>query len=218
MLMQAYLSDAELEKTKIHCLPELENDIKSVCQTVRTLKSLTVIPKENILQNTVNGRDLLSYVLIKKIYYWKCKISLQEMPTLPKLVDKKYILVEDYIGDQNIGLLEKIAVKHNIQLFSFNSFTKQIKNTIIDKSKYSLIQKIGILQNAFGYIGYDYSLLSHLGFKFKNRLKTCIIATPEQTLSELYFKFHPTKDFAFMYNCLPDYLDYLDKWHEESKN
>lgn len=213
--MQAYCSDEEIEQAKIYCLPELENNIKSVCNTVRTLKPFQIIPKENILNNTVNGKDLLTYVQIKKIYYWKCKITLQEMPTLPKLVDKKYILVEDYIGDQNLNLLEKTAIKHDIQLFSTNSFSKQIKNTIIDKSKYSLIQKIGILQNAFGYIGYDYSLLSHLGFKFKNRLKTCIIATPEQTLSELYFKFHPTKNFDFMYNSLVDYLDYLEKWHEE---
>ena len=216
--MQAFCSKQEFDKMKVICDKNTSKDLYNLIENIPLFKNISVIEKDVVDQNTINGHELTPYVKKRGMPFTKCKLGLQKFEVPQKFKDKRYIFVDEYYGDSSLPALEKCAIENDFLLLNLSAFKKSVKNSLVDKTKYTFTEKLAILQNAIGYLGYDYSLLSSVADKYKARKNVGIIATTSLTLPELFFKFYPSDNFGHFYNKIDDYLNTFNLWQKELKN
>jgi len=218
ILMQAYCSKQEFDKLKLYCDPSITADLVNLTLNIPLFQNIEIIEKSDITENLVNKNSLVAYIKKYSMPYTKCKLSLQTFEAPDKFKDKKYIYVDEYYGDNHINSLEKCAIENDFLLYNQASFKKSIKNSLVDKAKHTITEKIGILQNAIGYLGFDYSLLSSVAEKYKTRKKIGIVETTKLSAPEIFFKFYPYESFFHFYNNVEEFASNFNICRKELKN
>jgi len=212
--IQQFISAKEFCHLKIVCDPTVFEDIKAICNSIKEFSNVNVLVSNDVKTNLINEKKFTDFALKTPLQDWNCKLTLNSFNTVPKLDNKKYIYLEDYRGDYDLHNFATAAQKMGLILYSTVSLKKVVPNVIIDKTKYNIIEKLGIMQNSSGYVGYDYSNYGPIAYKFRNRFFCCILRTNTMIDEELLLKYYPARDLSFLYNNLGELIA---EW-ENAKN
>jgi hypothetical protein len=204
--MQQFVSKEELSRLKVTCSQDAYNDVVTICSKLSEFKNVNVIKSNTVTHNLVNDVKFVDHAIKKPLTYRNCKICLANLDTIPSLTNKKYIYLEDYKGDHDLVKLTEFAKSQDAVIYSNHSLKKAVTNTIIDKKKYDILETIGILKQAWGYIGYDYSNFAPIAYKYRRRINLCVLRTDTMINEEVILKFYPAENLDFMYNSITDFI------------
>lgn len=204
--VQMFINENELMKLEVIAHPSIQKDMESFINEFTAFKKIKLTIDQDVSLNLIDDNEILTYFKKRQPTYSNCKISHQAENTLDKLKNEKYIYVEDFKGDKNLATLADKAKEYGYVLFANHSFCQVIPNVIIDKKRYSLLQKWGMIQHSAGYIGLDTSLFAPAAYHKRYYTKVCILKTEDYIAEDLFLRFYPEENDEFMYNNVVDYI------------
>ncbi len=216
--MQQFMSKEETDKVKIKCNINVFQDLLNIKENYPWFSLISIYPTEAETQNLVNDKVLEDYCLKNHVFYINCNFKSKKFDKPERIKADKYFFVEDYKGDNFLKIFNAMCKKNNITLYSLQSFKQTIDNVQIDKTKYSFCEKIGIIQNAYGYLGTDTSVFAPIAYRYKKNCKLCILADKEKNYVDTMIRFQPCTDIDFTYNNLGEFIEDKSKWPEESES
>jgi hypothetical protein len=210
--MQLYIQKQEMDNLKVYCDPKIQQDLINIKENISWFAKIMIYPELKFENNLINGKTFEEYTKKNDVFYGTCHLTQNILPKPANVKPNNYIFVEDYKGDYNLPNLAKLSEKNNIKLLSLQSFNKTTTNTQIDKTKYNFCDKLAIIHNCAGYVGYDYSLFAPVAYRFLRKRKICILKSNKIDYIENIIKYHPAKDLEFLYNDLADFLENKNVW------
>lgn len=204
--VQMFINENELMKLEVIAHPSIQKGMESFINEFTAFKKIKLTIDPDVSINLIDDDEVLTYFRKRQPTYSNCKISHQAENTLDKLKNEKYIYVEDFKGDKNLATLADKAKEYGYILFANHSFCQVIPNVIIDKKRYSLLQKWGMIQHAAGYIGLDTSIFAPAAYHKRYYTKVCILKTEDYITEDLFLRFYPEENDEFMYNNVVDYI------------
>lgn len=210
--MQLYIQKQDIDNLKIYCNHKIAQDLINIKENIPWFSKIMIYPELKSDKNLINEKTFEEYTNKNEVFYGTCHLTQITFPKPANIKSDNYIFVEDYKGDYSLPKLATIAESNNIKLVSLQSFNKTTTNTQIDKTKYSFCDKLGIIHNCVGYIGYDYSLLATVAYRYLRKRKICIMKSEKIDYIENILKYHPAKDLEFMYNNVTDFIENKNIW------
>ena len=204
--MQQFISKQELSRLKVTCSQDVYGNILTICSKLSEFKNVNVIKSNTVTNNLVNDVRFVDHAMKRPLQYHNCKLCLANLDTIPSLTNKKYIYLEDYKGDNDLVKLTEFAKSQDATIYSNHSLKKSVPNTIIDKKKYDILEVIGIIKQAWGYIGYDYSNFAPIAYKYRRKINLWVLRTDTMINEEVILKFYPAENLDFMYNSITDFI------------
>lgn len=213
--MQLYIQKQDMDNLKVYCDPKIQQDLINIKENIPWFARIMIYPELKSDKNLINGKTFEEYTNKNDVFFGTCHLTQTVLPKPATVKPHSYIFVEDYKGDYGLQKLADLCEKNSIKLLSLHSFNKTTTNTQIDKNKYSFCDKLAIIHNCVGYVGYDYSLLAPIAYRYLRKRKICILKSDKIEYIENILKYHPAKDLDFLYNTVTDFLENKNVWPDE---
>ena len=210
--MQLFIPKEDIDNLKVYCLPTIQQDLINIKENIPWFSRMMIYPEVKIECNLINNKTFEEYTTKNEVYYGTCHLVQNNFAKPQSIKTDNYIFVEDYKGDYSLPKLADMCEAKGIKLVSLQSFKKTTKNTQIDKTKYTFCEKLGIIQNCAGYVGYDYSVFAPIAYRYLRKRKICILKSDKIDYIENILKYHPAKDLEFLYNDVADFLENKTLW------
>jgi hypothetical protein len=199
LVAEQFMSQDELDRTDILINKKDMEEMELLKGHFSYFKNINLIEdevKENRTRHTnmvnmINNKDIRHYgSRIYQFSEYKCQIPIKT----------PYVYVEDYNGYKNLDYLENLAHEKGFVYFSTTPIVRYSKYFIIKRDRYNILERLHILKNAIGYIGFDKSFFSYFAIRSFDEPQRIIMPSGMMTEKETSLKFHPLEDLSFIHD------------------
>jgi len=205
LLLEQFMSQQEINSTNIIVNKRDIDELNVLKINIPEFANLNLVEDE-VKENIFMYNDLYRRVVCREIkhvgsrVYYSSKLGC----TLP--IKTPYVYVEDYNAYNNLDYLENLAQEKGFVYFSANPIVGYSKYFIIKRERYNILEKLHIMKNAIGYIGFDKSLNSNFAYLNFDENRRIIMPSGVETETDLKLKFYPIDDLSFIHDDFSEFM------------